>query len=380
MTDGEIATPDTLSVRLGSHVARLTPDARPGWWRVDATTSVRRADAIEIRAASLAAAAIGGGARLLAVLRAATLDGTATPLADAVMLALALGETGDPPSPLPEDGWTRVRFTDAAEPAPADPSAPDITGLIDDLLARAALLTSDANTAPPAREHQSAAAQPTGPTPTPAPTRAWRSPAAEPLPDAPTGLADPRPASQPDNRPARPPTPNATLRHRRLATTSAAPGSTPRGPSHAGTPEGAPNTAADPAPTGEPTISFPTIFFPLTGTASAIQPPLAPTLSISGRPAVSKYPPPPFTQAPSFATERPDHHSAPRAGLLSSHTLQALRPAPSWPSQATPIPALAPAPAPVPTFAGTTLPDAEALLSILARALADECDHRGIDA
>jgi hypothetical protein len=401
MMDGAITTPDTVLVRLGARVVLLMPDARPGWWRIDPATCVRRADAIEIRAAALAAAANGGGARLLAVLRAATLDGAATPLADAVMLALALGDTENPPpSSLPGDGWTRVRFGDAEESTLAEGPGEDIAGLIEALLARVASHAADAvgDLLAPELRSATVASPSAWFDPTQDRQRAGRSPAPEdrnvafagkPLPVVQTGLADPRlrnPA-QPEVLAAHMPTLHATLRHRRLVAKPAHPKSAHNDHAHPDTtpvpppalrePAGSKMTAA-PVQTIQPTISFPAIFSSLPAADLATRPKLAPTFPELEDAAADGAPPLSSTASPSFFTApRSGKRSAPLAGR-GSPGLDAWPPALSWPGQAAPGPAPGPALASA-AVAGAALPDADALLSAFARALADECDHRGLD-
>ena len=381
MTDGAITLPDAVLVRLGARVARLTPDPRPGWWRIDPATSVRRADAIEIRAAALAAAANGGGARLLAVLRAATLDGAATPLADAVMLALALGDTAaaPPPSGPSDDGWTRVRFGGAAEPALAEETGEAIAGWIEAMLARVLSNATDAEGSLPAGELPPGAH---------GRQRARRSPAPEDRPVAPVGqaLADVQPGlADPRLRDPAQSSVHATLRHRRLVAKPAHDYPSPTDANKAPPPalDKPPGSGVEAAPTQttQPTLSFPTIFSGLPRFSGlpwadfVPRPKSLPTLPDLELAGANGAPPSSFRAAPSRG------RSAPPLAELASPGIATSSPALSWPVQTAPGPAPGPA-FPGPAFPSPTspvLPGADALLAALARALGDECDHRGLD-
>lgn len=397
MTNGAVTTPDILLVRLGARVTRMTADVRPGWWRIDPAICVRRADEIEIRAAALAAASNGGGSRLLAVLRAATLDGAATPITDAVMLALALGDTENPlPPSQAEDGWTRVRFNHATEPDPAEESGEDLAEWIEAMLARLASRMANVEEASPTREPRSATAPSFRSDLTPNDLRAGHPAEPEERTSGPAGkpwskpwpIAQTKPAAPIPHNPTQPaaaataftaptmhvtPTTHATLRHRRLVAKPAharTPSNDPSNPDTAPVPPPAlrdpagSGITAEPTQSNQPTTSFPTSFFdpPVTDLATRPTPVSAP-LAPDRATAKHAQPPSSFAPPPWFADKRPDNRSAPLIGH-GSPGLDAPPPAFSGPKQAAPI---------------SALPDPDTLLSILARALVDECDHRGLD-
>lgn len=358
------------------------PAGPSGWWQVGPGVRVRRPDAGELAVARAAALLDGGTARLLQVLRALALDGEPSPEADLALLTLAAGEAQPADEGLPGGGWTRLVFagTQEAQPEPAaeierlaamlllleeEEGVPAVSPAASDRARDAAppapvpqageraqpippttigsgaepsrsrsphLTTMEAIPAPaPARvdAHQVAPPAPPPSTIPQAPAAALRhapseTDGARDLRTSPARAAAPVWPASPRNAAPAPRAASAALRHRRLL------------------------AAADRSMEAPPAVSggLPAAQVPLAAAAGMV--PVAPPAATRASPAEPACAPAPVTAPVTLDAPAPMSAAAPVLPALPRHA------APHLPAGPDP-------------------------LSAIARALADECDLRGID-
>lgn len=407
MTDDAKAILDDSLVHLGPHAIRLTRRARAGWWRLDPTTAVRRPGPLEIEAAIAAALASGGAERLVAVLRAAAVDGTASTLADAAVLGLTLDRAAPPLVVPPRDGWTSIRFDEREMAANEAQAAPPgdlehwVTEMAEQLLAQAAHASPLSFAEPlagaddPWLDGDAASERKPPPPATPGRSRSPQ-PVEGAVPGGPArttnGWSSSQPASPVGATPARRPVPaGLVLRHRRLSadtrwTRAEVSGVAPSGP-RIGEPHGRP--ADEPSPprgsarqltdSSGPAALFAT---PVVDAACAQTAPSdGPQQPVPSRPAlVATAAASParltaadvFEPAVTFRTDRSTRDPPGWSAAAVEHRHPGTRPAIATAQLPAGADDLAAAMSPAP------LGEDDALARI-ARALADECDLRGLE-